>query len=95
MSQDNQDQDPEDPTFDFEGYMEQADEEMTEQWPFELDDDGNIVQEPMGWDQKAKIYGTMALGHVIQFVYAVVFFYLLIAAVSFLMGLTGVAIPVQ
>lgn len=93
MSQDQQDTE-EDPTFDLEEFVEGVDEETEEQWPFELDENGEIRMESLSWGQKASIYGAFALAQVKQLVYAIVFFYLLIAAVSFLMELTGVAIPV-
>lgn len=92
MTQDQKD--PDDPTFDLDSFVEEADEQMKQEWPFEIDDDGNFVQQSLSWRQKAKIGGTMAIGHALQLVYATVFFFLLIVGVTFLMNLFGVAIPV-
>lgn len=90
----NDESNPDDPTFDFEEFMDEADDEMTEKWPFELDDNGELMQQSIGRKQQAKLYGAVALGHAAQLLYTIVFFFLLVVGVTFLMNLFGVAFPV-
>lgn len=85
--------DPEDdPTFDLEDFMDEHGEE--EDWPFELDENGELTAPTVSRKQKALMVADYAIGTAVNFLLTLAFYFLLVVGIAFLMDFFGIAFPV-
>lgn len=91
MSNDDNDQ-----NFDLEAMLEESMPEDEEDWQFELDEDGDLMDmATFSKKDVAKLIAVSVALRILEFLVVIGIGFLLVWGIVFLMGAAGVAIPVQ